>query len=169
MTSGWQWHDSRRGPAVAYRAEVRRGSTTVVGVPLRLSPAEPAADGAARRRLITDLLEPLVPRRLVPEPHLALDLSLRQVETGEALLIASNSGATQHGAIQLRSLAALGFGGTLRAEVIAASGDSTARIGEDGSTLSVVVDAGERAGRAAPLRHPATRRTLPSLLYSDQW
>ncbi len=139
----WQWHGSRRGPAVAYRAEVRRGSTTVVGFPLRLPSAGAAADGAALRRLISDLLEPLVPRRLVPEPHLALDLSLRQVETGEALLFASNPGAAQRGAIRLRSLAALGLGGTLRAEVIAAAGESTAHLGDDGSTLSVVVDAGD--------------------------
>ena len=34
----WQWHGSRRGPAVAYRAEIRRGSMTVLGVPLRLWP-----------------------------------------------------------------------------------------------------------------------------------
>ena len=139
----WQWHGSRRGPAVAYRAEVRRGSTTVVGVPLRLPSAGAAADGAALRRLISDLLEPLVPRRLVPEPQLALDLALRQVETGEVLLFTGNPGATQRGAIRLRSLAALGLGGTLRAEVIAASGDSTARIGADGATLSVIVDAGD--------------------------
>ena len=76
----WRWHGSRRGPPVAYRAEVRRGSTTVVGVPLRLPSAGIAADGAALRRLISDLLEPFVPRRLLPEPQLALDLSLRQVE-----------------------------------------------------------------------------------------
>ena len=139
----WQWHGSRRGPAVAYRAEIRRGSMTVVGVPLRLPSAGAAADGAALRRLISDLLEPLVPRRLVPEPQLALDLSLRQVETGEALLFAANAGATQRGAIRLRSLAALGLGGALRAEVIAAAGDSTARVGADGSTLSVVVEAGD--------------------------
>lgn len=139
----WQWHGSRRGPPVAYRAEVRRGSTTVVGVPLRPPPTEAAADGAALRRLISDLLEPLAPRRLVPEPHLALDLSLRQVETGEALLFAGNPGAAQHGAIQMRSLAALGLGGTLRAEVIAAAGESTAHVGDDGTTLSVVVDAGD--------------------------
>ena len=139
----WQWHGSRRGPPVAYRAEVRRGSTTVVGVPIRLPATGAGADGAALRRLISDLLEPLALRRLVPEPHLALDLSLRQVETGEALLFAGNAGATQRGAIQLRSLAALGLGGTLRAEVIAASGKSTARIGADGSTVSVVVEAGD--------------------------
>ena len=139
----WQWHGSRRGPPVAYRAEVRRGSTTVVGVPLRLPSAGAAADGTALRRLISDLLEPLVPRRLVPEPQLALDLSLRQVETGEALLFAGNPGATQRGAIRLRSLAALGLGGTLRAEVIAAAGESTAHVGDDGATLSVIVDAGD--------------------------
>ncbi len=139
----WQWHGSRRGPPVAYRAAVRRGSTTVIGVPLRPPPAGSAADGAALRRLITDLLEPLAPRRLAPEPHLALDLSLRQVDTGEALLIASNTGATQRGAIRLHSLAALGLGGVLRAEVIAAAGDSMAHVGDDGSTLSVVVDAGD--------------------------
>ena len=139
----WQWHGSRRGPPVAYRAAVHRGSTTVVGTPLRPPSAGSAADDAALRRLITDLLEPLAPRRLAPEPHLALDLTLRQVETGEALLVASNTGATQRGAIRLRSLAALGLGGTLRAEVIAAAGDSTAHVEDDGSTLSVVVDAGD--------------------------
>ena len=31
----WQWHGSRRGLPVAYRAEVRRGTTTVIGAPLR--------------------------------------------------------------------------------------------------------------------------------------
>ena len=139
----WQWHGSRRGPPVAYRAEVRRGSTTVVGVPFRLSSAGTAADGAALRRLISDLLEPLVPRRLLPEPQLALDLSLRQVQPGEALLFASNPGAAQRGAIRLRSLAALGLGGTLRAEVIAAAGESTAHVGDDGSTLLVEVDASD--------------------------
>ncbi len=141
----WQWHGSRRGPTVAYRAAAHRGSTTVIGAPLQPPSARSAADGTALRRLIADLLEPLVPRRLVPEPHLALDLALRQVETGEALLIASNPGPTQRGTIRLRSLAALGLGlgGALRAEVIAAAGESTAHIEDDGSTLSVVVDAGD--------------------------
>ncbi len=139
----WQWHGSRRGLPVAYRAEVRRGTTTVIGASLWPPAAGSAADGVALRRLITDLLAPLIPRRLLPEPHLALDLSLRQVETGEALLIAGNPGAPQRGAIRLRALAALGLGGALRAEVIAAAGESTAYIKEDGSTLSVVVDAGD--------------------------
>ncbi|MAG36967.1 MAG: hypothetical protein CL878_12090, partial [Dehalococcoidia bacterium] len=139
----WRWHGSRRGPAVAYRAEARQGSTTVIGTPLQTPPTGSSADRAIARRLVTDLLEPLVPRRLEPEPHLSLDLALRQVEPGGVLLFAGNAGPAQRGAIQLRSLEALGLDGPPRADVIAMAGDSSARIADEGSALSVVVDAGD--------------------------
>ena len=136
----WHRQGRQRGPVAAYRTDTRSGSSTVIGsagLPAR------AADQAALQQLLAGVLDPLVPRRLIPDPRLTLDLALRRLGSGGVFLFASNAGPAQQGVVQLRALADLGVEQPPRVEVVATARHSTARLDPDGQALWLAVDAGD--------------------------
>ena len=138
----WQWHGSRRGPPVAYRAEVRRGSTTVVGFRSgfrRQGPQRTARPCGGSSATCWSRLSPVGCSRSHSSRSTCRCAKCNRARRCSspaipALLSAAPSGCARSPPSDSAAR---------RAEVIAAAGESTAHVGDDGATLLVEVDASD--------------------------
>ena len=140
----WQWHGSRRGPPVAYRGggtprqhngRRRSAPASVGGGPQRT--ARPCGGSSATCWSRWSPVGWFPSHNSRSTCRYAKWKRARRCSSPAipALPSAELSGCARSPPSD--------SAGTLRAEVIAAAGESTAHVGDDGATLSVIVDAGD--------------------------
>ncbi|HEX2185299.1 MAG TPA: beta-galactosidase [Chloroflexota bacterium] len=126
-----------------YRVQVRSGTSTVIGTVIggayvsSLYAALPAGERLALRRLALGLFEEIVPRRIVPDPDLEVEVTARLSPDGGCLLFILNRLGAQAGRIRFPAPEALNLSEPLRAEVLFRAGASQAVATADGVQLDL--------------------------------
>lgn len=130
VRTSFLWPHREAQPARARGAEqqlgstvqVRDGTSTLLSIPFGEPYSSdayfrlPASQRVAHRRLLLSLFGEVVPRQLVPDDHLEVELAARLSPDGGSLLFIVNRLGAQTGTLRLPFPAAMGLSDPIRAE-----------------------------------------------------
>jgi hypothetical protein len=131
----------RHGRPVAYRAQVRDGTSTVIGSALGsayVTPAYytlPAAERLALRRFAVGLFDEVAPRQIVPDETLEVEVVARLSPDGGCLLFVLNRLGEQQGLLRFPAPEALNLSESLTGEVLYTAFGSQATVEADALRL----------------------------------